>query len=96
VRTDDLTALIAGGAALRSAHHSRVRGIRLVRLLLDGLRTPPVTQAGEFRDSAGHPRHETAAHCLECGTGMRPRATGRPPRYCGPACRQRAHRRAAL
>ncbi|MFK0250191.1 CGNR zinc finger domain-containing protein [Amycolatopsis azurea] len=27
-----------------------------------------------------------------CGRGLRPATTGRPRTYCGPACRQRAHR----
>ena len=95
VEADDLAALIAGGSALRSSHRSRTRGVRLIRLLLEGLRTSPVTQPSGFRDTADGRRHGTAdEHCLECGTLLRLRATGRPPRYCGPTCRQRAHRRA--
>lgn len=97
VQADDLSALIAGGAALRSAHRSRTRGVRLVRLLLEGLRTSPVTQPSGFRDTTDGLGHGTPAlaveHCLECGTQLRARTTGRPPRYCGPTCRQRAHRR---
>jgi AcrR family transcriptional regulator len=99
IQADDLAALIAGGAALRSSHRSRTRGVRLVRLLLEGLRSLPVTQPSGFRDAAGHGRHGTGSpaveHCLECGIKLCPRTTGRPPRYCGPTCRQRAHRRAA-
>jgi hypothetical protein len=40
-------------------------------------------------------RHETGrgGYCEECGTPLRLRATGRPARYCGAACRQRARRR---
>lgn len=97
VQADDLAALAVGGAALRSAHRDQARGIRLVRLLLDGLRTPPVTKADVFRDTSSRQGHETAAHsvryCAECGVRLRVRATGRPPRYCGPTCRQRARRR---
>ncbi|MFC4012512.1 TetR/AcrR family transcriptional regulator [Nonomuraea purpurea] len=97
VRADDLAALAVGGAALRSAHRDRVRGTRLVRLLLDGLRTPAVTKVGSFRDAPSPQRHESAAHsvrhCAECGARLRVHATGRPPRYCGPTCRQRARRR---
>jgi AcrR family transcriptional regulator len=88
VQADDLSALIAGGAALRAAHRSRARGLRLVRLLLEGL----LTKDAEFRDGLPGGRHETD-HCLECGARMRVRATGRPPSYCGPTCRQRARRR---
>lgn len=97
LRVDDLTALAVGGAALRSAHRNRARGARLVRLLLEGLRPSTVTEAVAFRDAPSDRRHETAAHavehCLECGARLRVRATGRPPRYCGPTCRQRARRR---
>jgi AcrR family transcriptional regulator len=97
VQTDDLAALAVGGAALRSAHRNRARGTRLIRLLLDGLRTPVVTEAVAFRDTSAHRRHETAARivesCVQCGARLRIQATGRPPRYCGPTCRQRARRR---
>jgi AcrR family transcriptional regulator len=99
VRADDLAALAFGGAALCSAHRDRARGMRLVRLLLNGLRPPAVTKPATFSDASPVQRHETAArtvrHCEECGTQLRVQATGRPPRYCGPACRQRARRRIA-
>ncbi|MFI5911855.1 TetR/AcrR family transcriptional regulator [Dactylosporangium sp. NPDC051541] len=88
IQPDDLTALISGGAALRSAHHSRARGTRLVRLLLDGL----LTKDAGFRDNTGRARHETG-YCRECGARLRLRDTGRPPAYCGATCRQRARRR---
>ncbi|RSM87587.1 TetR/AcrR family transcriptional regulator [Kibdelosporangium aridum] len=97
VQADDLAALAVGGAALRSAHRNRARGMRLVRLLLDGLRTPAVTKALAFRDTPSHRHHETTTHgvehCVECGARLRIRATGRRPRYCGSTCRQRARRR---
>jgi len=87
VQVDDLAALTVGGAALRAVHRNRTRGVRLVRLLLDGLL---VTEATLFRDEQ---RHETAVRCVECGAPLRVRATGRPARYCGATCRQRARRR---
>ncbi|HVW41787.1 MAG TPA: helix-turn-helix domain-containing protein [Amycolatopsis sp.] len=97
VRSDDLAALAVGGAAMRAAHRDRARGIRLVRLLLDGLAIPAVTKDVAFRDVPVLGRHETATrgvgYCGECGARLRIRATGRPPRYCGPTCRQRARRR---
>jgi AcrR family transcriptional regulator len=99
VRADDLAALAAGGAALCSAHRDRARGLHLVRLQLNGLRAPAVTKAAGFRDAPSPQRHETGArsvtYCAECGTKLLIRATGRPPRYCGPTCRQRARRRRA-
>lgn len=93
VQADDLAAITIGGAALRSAHPNRARGTRLVRLMLDGLR--PVTEGSTFRDAPALQRHGTEEHCVECGTRLRIRSTGRPPRYCGPTCRQRARRRRA-
>jgi AcrR family transcriptional regulator len=97
VRADDLAALAAGGAALCSAHRDRTRGIRLARLLLDGLRTRDVTKASVFRDipASSLQRHETRTvrRCAECGVQLRVQPSGRPPRYCGPTCRQRARRR---
>lgn len=94
VRAEDLSALIAGGVALLSAHRDPERGTRLVRLLLDGLR-PAVTKPALARDTPSPSRHETIAprHCVECGARLRVGTTGRPARYCGPTCRQRAHRR---
>jgi AcrR family transcriptional regulator len=97
LRADDLSALAFAGAALCSAHHDRARGLRLARLLLDGLRAPAVTKPAPLRDRGPAARHETAVrgarNCEECGTTLRLQATGRPPRYCGAACRQRARRR---
>jgi AcrR family transcriptional regulator len=92
VQADDLVAVVAGGAALRSAHRNRARGTRLVRLLLDGLRTPAVTQGDAFRDRPANRRHETG-RCAECDAPLPLRDTGRPARYCGATCRQRARRR---
>ena len=88
LQPDDLTALLAAGAALRAAHRSRARGARLVRMLLAGL----LTKDPEFGDSVPARRHETG-HCLECGARLQVRPTGRPPSYCGPTCRQRARRK---
>ena len=97
VQADDLTALAVGGTALRSAHRNRASGTRLVRLLLEGALTPPVTKDAVFRDRSESRRHGTATHsegyCVECGARLRAQATGRPAQYCGPTCRQRARRR---
>lgn len=98
VRPDDLAALIVGAAAVRAAHPDPARADRMVRILLDVLRTPAVTKAAPLRDALLR-RHETtprgAGRCAECGSTIRIHPTGRPPRYCGPTCRQRARRRRA-
>ncbi|MFI9381373.1 TetR/AcrR family transcriptional regulator [Kutzneria sp. NPDC052558] len=87
VQVDDLSALAVGGASIRGVHRNKARGVRLVRVLLDGL---IVTQQAAFRDG---PRHETGRHCAECGSPLQLHGTGRPARFCGPTCRQRARRR---
>lgn len=95
VRVEDLSALAVGGIALRSVHGDPARSALLERLLLNGLSPAAVTKPESLRDASGSARHETAVptYCLECGTKLSVRVTGRQPRYCGPTCRQRAHRR---
>jgi AcrR family transcriptional regulator len=90
VTADDVAALTVGCAAIRAAHRDPTGGARVVRLALDGLRTP-VTKEPGFRDAPA--ALDAAARCQECGSPLPPRPTGRPAHYCGPTCRQRAHRR---
>ncbi|MFD0001769.1 XF1762 family protein [Streptomyces sp. NPDC127178] len=52
--------------------------------------TPP-NGRDETRDET-RPR-ERRKRCSECPNPVPAAATGRPPRYCSPACRQRAYRR---
>ncbi|MCK7623350.1 TetR/AcrR family transcriptional regulator [Streptomyces sp. RS10V-4] len=60
---------------------------RMTALMLDGLRAGRnVTEL----PTAARKRNET--RCRVCGTALRPARTGRPARYCGGACRQKAHR----
>ncbi|MFG1809542.1 TetR family transcriptional regulator [Streptomyces sp. NPDC049040] len=90
---DDVVSLTVGCASMLTARHDRSAGLRLVRLTLDGLRTPDgVTEQQAFRDGAGI-RRESVASCAECGAALHPMPTGRPMRYCGATCRQRGRRR---
>ncbi|MFD5544339.1 TetR/AcrR family transcriptional regulator [Streptomyces sp. NPDC127079] len=92
VNADDVAALTVGCATMRAAHRDRNGGARMVRLALESLRAPSsVTQGQGFRDIPGSFR--TASQCEECGAWLELRPTGRPARYCGATCRQRAHRR---
>ncbi|MFD8717696.1 TetR/AcrR family transcriptional regulator [Streptomyces sp. NPDC059629] len=92
VGTDDVAALTVGCATMWSAHRDRNGGARIVRLALESLRTPmAVTQGRGFRDTPG--ALHTTSRCEECGDRLEARFTGRPARYCGATCRQRAHRR---
>ncbi|WP_309484249.1 TetR/AcrR family transcriptional regulator [Streptomyces himalayensis] len=88
---DDVTSLTVGCAAMLAVHRDRAAGIRLVHLTLDALRpSASVTELHTFRDAGGT---TPAARCEECGTSLPCRPTGRPARYCGATCRQRARRR---
>ncbi|WP_329176494.1 TetR/AcrR family transcriptional regulator [Streptomyces sp. NBC_01477] len=91
VGPDDVTALTIGCVAMRA--RGRAGGARMVHLTLEGLRGPAaVTEGRTFRHLPGG-RHATAPRCEECEAELASRATGRPARYCGATCRQRAHRR---
>lgn len=65
-----------------------------VALILDALRThpSPVTEHPKVDRNETGVGNETSAPCAVCGTAVRRPATGRPARYCSPACRQKAHR----
>ncbi|WP_405719371.1 TetR/AcrR family transcriptional regulator [Streptomyces sp. NBC_01537] len=92
VGPDDVAALTVGCATTRAAHRDRAGGTRMVNLALECLRNPAsVTEGRRFRDAPG--TLHAAPQCEECGARLDARATGRPARYCGATCRQRAHRR---
>jgi AcrR family transcriptional regulator len=92
VSADDVAALTVGCATIRAAHRDRNGGARMVRLALESLRRPEsVTQERAFRYAPG--ALHAAPRCEECGARLETRSTGRPARYCGATCRQRAHRR---
>ncbi|MET9074434.1 TetR/AcrR family transcriptional regulator [Streptomyces sp. NPDC004232] len=90
---DDVVSLTVGCASMLAARRDRSAGLRLVQLTLDGLRPSAiVTERQGFRDGLGV-RRETVVFCEECGATLTVRPTGRPVRYCGATCRQRARRR---
>ncbi|WP_377266851.1 TetR/AcrR family transcriptional regulator [Peterkaempfera sp. SMS 1(5)a] len=90
---DDVVSLTVGCASMLAARRNQAAGFRLVQLSLDSLRpAATVTERQIFRD--GHGAHrEGVARCEECGAALTVQPTGRPVRYCGATCRQRAHRR---
>ncbi|MFF4041175.1 TetR/AcrR family transcriptional regulator [Streptomyces sp. NPDC001816] len=92
VSADDVAALTVGCATIRGAHRDRNGGTHMVRLTLESLRSPgSVTEGRVFRDVPGTPH--AAPRCEQCGAWLDARPTGRPARYCGATCRQRARRR---
>lgn len=96
VNTADVHALIAGAAAIESTRAAADNDDwHLTRIILDGLRTDETKQIGfvVFGDDLADARHETTHACAECGKPIHAAHTGRPARFCGAACRQKAHRR---
>ncbi|SDH88916.1 TetR/AcrR family transcriptional regulator [Nonomuraea jiangxiensis] len=80
VTAAEVTSLVAGCAAM--AGFTTAGSGRTTSIVMDGLRpaSATVTKPNEIC-------------CAECGAPVPAAGTGRPARYCGNACRQRAHRR---
>jgi AcrR family transcriptional regulator len=85
VTAAEVTTLIVGCSVMVR----RDRDGALVRRVL-GTLAPADGTVTELHPAAGF-RDE--AVCAVCGAELRAAPTGRPARYCGAACRQRAHRR---
>lgn len=100
----DVVALAVGCIAME--HHRRSSG-RMVELVCDALRPeraalpvvplrPSLLDA--LREATAGPRWPAAdararRRCVECGTPIKVRRTGRAAQFCGPTCRQRAYRK---
>ncbi|WP_246023898.1 TetR/AcrR family transcriptional regulator [Nocardia yunnanensis] len=99
VELSDVLALFTGCVAIQRL----TPGTELARpaaLVLDSLRprqpAAPVTKSRNPAPPGNEtvPRNETlTAHCPICTAPIHRPTTGRPARYCSPACRQKAHRR---
>ncbi|MFJ8675911.1 TetR/AcrR family transcriptional regulator [Streptomyces sp. NPDC093589] len=100
VELGDVHALLVGCMSMerqRSGSGSSVTAPgRMTALMCDGLRadravsrtpTAPVTK---LTPAGAENRNETG--CAVCGRPVAAARTGRPARYCGGACRQKAHR----
>ncbi|PPK71470.1 TetR/AcrR family transcriptional regulator [Actinokineospora auranticolor] len=105
--TDDVRQLVVAAAtATRTTEPRSWRLARLIgRSLLPDPATYPVPEPDVTKFATQHKfryipdpeptsRHETPGrhHCPVCGTTILANRVGRPAKYCGPACRQRAHR----
>ncbi|HEY1180127.1 MAG TPA: hypothetical protein VGF17_28550 [Phytomonospora sp.] len=98
VDTMDVHALIWGAAQIEAARRDTGRDRHLTRVIAEGLRadvTKPLP-VGDLRNETPQGGcDETspgAAVCAQCGKPIEPSRTGRPARFCGAACRQKAHR----
>jgi AcrR family transcriptional regulator len=98
VDADDVAALMTG-----SLHAESRRGQpgRMANLAMDALRAAPATAPTTASLAASVTKPAVTKpvpdhRCVVCGTPLRTATTGRPARYCGAACRQRAHRRKSI
>ncbi|MFD7668245.1 TetR/AcrR family transcriptional regulator [Streptomyces sp. NPDC059788] len=88
VDLDDVRALLVGCLSMEQRRASSgVPQGRMTALMCDGLRAGRDVTKLPHQASA---RNET--RCEVCGGPVPPARTGRPARYCGGACRQKAHR----
>ncbi|GAA0423606.1 helix-turn-helix domain-containing protein [Streptomyces luteireticuli] len=85
VSIDDVMGLLLGCLAMEQRGGAPGR---LTALVCDGLR--PGRNVTKLPPRAAEPRDET--RCAVCGGPLPPARTGRPARYCGAACRQKAYR----
>lgn len=107
VRSDltvaDVLDIFTGCVAMHRNGAPRRTLSRPVAMLLEAMRaerpaasvTKLATARGVRADGSRNEsvdRNEKAPHCAVCAEPIRPTGTGRPARYCSPACRQKAHR----
>jgi AcrR family transcriptional regulator len=104
VTTGEVKTLVLGCAVMHRAHRDSGR---LVQRVLGTLRPGTAGVVTEpslgiaFRDRGGAGRGTgdlwllSPPTCAVCGAALRREPVGRPSRYCGAACRQRAHRQRA-
>lgn len=98
----DVLALIPAYVALEMSLGSAERARHLAEMLWDGLR-PPAKRNSQYRDETSEATslrnetrsggdNETDHRCPVCGEPIEVAGTGRPPKYCSSACRQKAFR----
>ncbi|MET9492197.1 helix-turn-helix domain-containing protein [Nocardia sp. NPDC006630] len=94
----DVLALFTGYVAIQRISTTQPGLARPAALVLEAMRaTTPDRRVTKPRNPAAardeNAPHNVTALCPVCATPLRPTGTGRPARYCSPACRQKAHRR---
>lgn len=91
VTVDDVTALLMGCLSMEQRRGPGVAPGRMTALACDSLR--PGRRVTKLPKNPAASRNETV--CAVCGGPVAAARTGRPARYCGAACRQKAHRERA-
>ncbi|MEU6560826.1 TetR/AcrR family transcriptional regulator [Nocardia nova] len=94
----DVLAIFSGCVAIQRVSNAHRELARPAAMLLDAMRAESaVTKPANFPDG----RNESGVgdespgpgRCPICAAALPRSRTGRPARYCSPACRQKAHRR---
>ncbi|MDL4813938.1 TetR/AcrR family transcriptional regulator [Actinomadura opuntiae] len=85
----DVRALMAGCMVTERMRRADGPPGRMTALACDALRPTPVTKL----DNETRSPSRNEGRCEVCGTPLTAARTGRPARFCGAACRQKAHRR---
>ncbi|GAA2305788.1 TetR/AcrR family transcriptional regulator [Actinomadura luteofluorescens] len=86
VDVQDVRSLMVGAMVMERRRRPEGGPGRMTALACDALR--PVT-----KDDETGSRERNERGCEVCGKPLAAAPTGRPARFCGPACRQKAHRR---
>jgi AcrR family transcriptional regulator len=99
VRSDldpgDVRALMSGCTGIAGSASSREQAQRLAEIVWDGLRPQRNPETSNETPASVETRNEiavTEGACPVCGTPVAHAGTGRPAKYCSPACRQKAFR----
>ncbi|WP_119728120.1 TetR/AcrR family transcriptional regulator [Thermomonospora amylolytica] len=85
----DVRAAMTGCLAMERQRRAAGSPGRMVALVADALRPP----AAVTKPAASNETSNETQCCEVCATPLAASPTGRPARYCSPACRQKAHRR---
>jgi AcrR family transcriptional regulator len=104
ISVEDLNAIFTGCVAIQRLQPDRKTLAPMSALVIDALRPASGTDAAvtdtgesrklreENRPESGN-RNDAPTACGICETPLTHTGPGRPPRFCGPACRQKAYRR---
>lgn len=92
---EDIRVLLAGVVAMAGSVDGPERGRRLSAMVWEGLRLERNSEVRNESTAASESRDETSVtepRCPVCGGVIETAGTGRPPKYCSAACRQKAFR----
>ncbi|MFE0042287.1 TetR/AcrR family transcriptional regulator [Streptomyces albireticuli] len=90
VDAEDVVTLLFGCLAMERHRGVGAPAGRMTALMCDSLRAGRRRNVTKLPGGKGVTRNETG--CAVCGEAVGVARTGRPARYCGGACRQKAHR----